>query len=209
MSKLLLADVDFCASGLDRCGHSEKYGQILHFAHARNFQRASASMHPHIWYKLEAWITRYFFARNRMLTLASLRPQAPTDLTNLSNVLQKRSARRAALPNELPEPLLISVARDLRSLEVMDEESDSEQTTLAAPMMLVFSLLLGTSGQNEAQLSIGGRAMFESLRSYQWAVEREIVTRLTGLSGCDDTEVLLERLTEINSDNRPSDSTAS
>ncbi len=51
--------------------------------------------------------------------------------------------------------------------------------------------------------------MFESLRSYQWAVEREIVTRLTGLSGCDDTEVLLERLTEINSDNRPSDSTAS
>lgn len=148
-----------------------------------------------------------FVAMSRMLTLASLRPQAPTDLPNLSNALQKRNARRAALPNELPEPLLISVARDLRSLEVMDEDSDSGQTTLAAPMMLVFSLLLGSRGQNAAQLSIGGQAMLESLRSYQWAVEREIVTRITGISGSDDVEVLLTRLTEINSDESPSDST--
>ncbi len=42
--------------------------------------------------------------------------------------------------------------------------------------------------------------MFESLKSYQWAVEREIVTRLTGISGCDDMDVLIDRLTEINSD---------
>lgn len=50
--------------------------------------------------------------------------------------------------------------------------------------------------------------MFESLKSYQWAVEREIVTRLTGISGCDDMDVLIDRLTEINSDDSPSDSTA-
>ena len=143
-----------------------------------------------------------------MLTLGSLRPDAPTDLTNLSKVLQKQNAGTAALPNALPEPLLISVARDLRSLEAFDEDSDSGQATLAAPMMLVFSLLLGSPGQNASQLSIGGRAMFESLKSYQWAVEREIVTRLTGISGCDDMDVLIDRLTEINSDDSPSDSTA-
>lgn len=133
------------------------------------------------------------------MSLASLRPQEPTDLTHLSTVLRKQNARKAALPTELPEPILIAVARDLRSLEDPDEDAEGGQTSLAAPMMLVLSILLGSKA-SATGMSIGERAMFDSLKSYQWAVEREIVTRLTGIGGSDDMDVLLTRLAEITSD---------
>ena len=135
------------------------------------------------------------------MTLASLRPHEPTDLTDLSTVLRKQNARKAALPTQLPEPILIAVARDLRSLEDPDEDDDGGQTSLAAPMMLVLTIILGSKGQNA--MSIGERAMFDSLKSYQWAVEREIVTRLTGVGGRDDMDVLLSRLAQITSDDNP------
>lgn len=135
------------------------------------------------------------------MTLTSLRPLKPTDLTHLSTVLRKQNARKAALPTELPEPILISVARDLRSLEDPDEDDDGDRASLAAPMMLVLTILLGSKGQNA--MPIGERAMFDSLKSYQWAVEREIVTRLTGIGGRDDMDILLRRLGQITSDDSP------
>lgn len=63
--------------------------------------------------------------------------------------------------------------------------------------MLVLSLMIGmrpgvplTKG-----FSIGERALFDSLKIYQWAVEREIVTRITGISGGGgDEEQLLDSL---------------
>lgn len=137
------------------------------------------------------------------MTLASLRPKEPTDLTRLSAVLQKQNAKTAALPASLPEPILISVARDLRSLEDPDEKDQGGELKLAAPMMLVLSLILGQG--SKAKMSIGEQAMFDSLKSYQWAVEREIVTRLTGVGGQNDTDTLLDRLAEVMSDDLSGD----
>ncbi|WP_304782336.1 hypothetical protein [Hydrogenophaga sp.] len=89
--------------------------------------------------------------------------------------------------------MLLSVARDLRSIEGADA---AEQTSIAAPMMLVLSLLLGAPQRGDAKssLSISEATLYASLRVYQWAVEREIVTRLTGVGGQLDEEELLQNL---------------
>lgn len=131
------------------------------------------------------------------MTLASLRPRVPTDLTQLSVVLQKQNASAAALPPELPEPFLLAVARDLRSLEEGAEVDDSSRTSLAAPMALVLCILFGSPTHRKSPISISEPALFASLKSYQWAVEREIITRLTGLGGRDDVDILLKRLAQI------------
>ncbi|MDO9134205.1 MAG: hypothetical protein Q7U67_14350 [Hydrogenophaga sp.] len=127
------------------------------------------------------------------MNLSGLRPTGSTDLVELTNVLRRQGAQRAALPASLPEPMLLSVARDLRSIEGADA---AEQTSIAAPMMLVLSLLLGAPQRGDAKssLSISEATLYASLRVYQWAVEREIVTRLTGVGGQLDEEELLQNL---------------
>lgn len=138
------------------------------------------------------------------MTLASLRPLEPTDMTRLSAILRKQNARNAALPTELPEPVLIAVARDLRSMEDNPDDDESTPTSLAAPMALVLSILLDTKKKRDS-LSISETALFNSLKSYQWAVEREIVTRLTGLGGREDMDILLRRLAQISADDYSGD----
>lgn len=140
-----------------------------------------------------------FDAWNPMVTLASLRPLQPTDLTDISTLLRGPNARIAALPAELPESILISVARDLRSLENLDSLEGDGSTSLAGPMTLLLTILLESTAENGSSLSIGERAMFECLKTYQWAVERELVTRLTGTGGRDDMDMLLRCLEHINS----------
>jgi hypothetical protein len=80
----------------------------------------------------------------------------------------------------------------------MDQQDDSD-SSIAAPLMLVLCLLMG--GDRPASLSeltISERALYDSLRVYQWAVEREIVTRITGIGGEDDEATLLSKLTNLN-----------
>lgn len=132
------------------------------------------------------------------MTLLSLRPTQPTDLVELTSALRRHSPARAALPASLPEPLLLSVARDLRYVEDDDDtERDDEESPgwLAAPMMLVFSLMLGAKGEGSGkELTVSESTLFASLRVYQWAIEREIITRITGKGGERDEEVLLQSI---------------
>jgi hypothetical protein len=130
------------------------------------------------------------------LSLLTFRPERPTDMAELSEILQSKDARKAALPAELPEPLLLAVARDLRWVE--DENQDDESQSMTAPLALVLCLLYGTSmpTPKEGKLSISEEAIWEVLRAYQWAVEREIVTRLTGIGGRNDESFLLDQLSK-------------
>ncbi|WP_298930929.1 hypothetical protein [uncultured Ramlibacter sp.] len=130
--------------------------------------------------------------------LSSLRPSEPTDLTELS-VFLRQTKRQAALPASLPEPFLLSVARDLRNFEKeqeRDEAFSEDSNHLAAPLMLVFSLMLSASRrkQTSEELLINESNVLASLRVYQWAVEREIVTRITGINGENDEHILLDAL---------------
>lgn len=125
------------------------------------------------------------------MNLSDLRPTQPTKLALLSASLRGSNAK-AAVPSALTDEFLISVARDLRMLE-QHEEDEQSSSYLAAPLMLVFFLFTG-SRKGKAEFTIEESAVHRSLQVYQWAVEREIVTRLVGAGGLNDEATLLERL---------------
>jgi hypothetical protein len=125
------------------------------------------------------------------MNLSDLCPTQPTELALLSECLRGNSAH-AAVPSALPEHFLISVARDLRMLEEQ-EEDEHASSYLAAPLMLVFFLHTG-SRKDKTEFTIGESAIYRSLDVYQWAVEREIVTRLVGAGGLKDEAKLLKGL---------------
>lgn len=125
------------------------------------------------------------------MNLSDLRPTQPTELALLSASLRGSNAK-AAVPSALTDDFLISVARDLRMLE-QHEEDEQSSSYLAAPLMLVFFLFTG-SRKGKAKFTIEESAVHRSLQVYQWAVEREIVTRLVGAGGLNDEATLLERL---------------
>ena len=130
------------------------------------------------------------------MNLSELRPTQPTDLAPLSEYLLGKSVH-AAMPSSLPEQFLISIARDLRMLEEHEEDEEDEHASsyLAAPLMLLLFLHTG-SGKNKAELTIPESALYRSLHMYQWAVEREIVTRLVGVGALKDEAMLLKNLEE-------------
>lgn len=127
------------------------------------------------------------------MNLSDLRPTQPTDLALLSDSLRGKKAL-AAVPSALPERFLISIARDLRMLEE-HEDDEHASSYLAAPLMLVFFIHTGTR-KSKAEFTIDEGAVYRSLHVYQWAVEREIVTRLVGAGGQKDKATLLEKLEE-------------
>jgi hypothetical protein len=127
------------------------------------------------------------------MNLSDLRPTRTTDLAPLSEYLRGKSAHAAA-PSALPEQFLISVARDLRMLEE-HEEDEHASSYLAAPLMLLLFLHAG-SRKGKAEFTIGDSAIHRSLHMYQWAVEREVVTRLVGAGALKDEATLLEKLEE-------------
>lgn len=63
-------------------------------------------------------------------------------------------------------------------------------------MMLVLTLMLGvTSGSRpKPERSFTEEQLFGWLHIYQWAIEREIVRRITGLGGSEDEEMLISTL---------------
>ena len=130
------------------------------------------------------------------MSLSTLRPTQPTDLAQLKAFLHLKKGRQGALPASLTEPMLLSVARDLRSLEEGDDVEPAP--SIAAPMMLVICLVLGSArpGSKKDELTLSEKALWDLMRVYQWAVEREIVTRITGVGGYDD-ERLLEKLSLV------------
>lgn len=128
------------------------------------------------------------------MNLSDLRPTQQTELDLLSASLRGSDAR-AAVPSALSERFLISVARDLRMLEQNEDDAPPTQY-LAAPLMLVFLLYTGAKTNRPREFTIGENALYQSLQVYQWAVEREIVTRLVGAGGKNDESALFAKLNE-------------
>lgn len=130
-------------------------------------------------------------------TLSTLRPTKPTDLVDVSATIRKAPPKRGALPAALPEPMLLSVARDLREFERSQKSPEAAEEapgTIAAPMMLVLSLMFDSPRQGRQDIQIRESDLYASLLVYQWAVEREIITRITGVPGEDDEPTLLRTL---------------
>lgn len=130
--------------------------------------------------------------------LDSFCPLLPTDIAALSEHLRYSGEPIAALPQTLPEEVLVSIARDLRMLNEISDDDERTSIFLKAPMMLLASLHLSVAkGTNT--VGISKESFYTSMMVYQWATEREVVRRITGSTGGDDREILLRKFEDIGS----------
>lgn len=123
--------------------------------------------------------------------LSHFQPNQPTDLARLAKVVRAVKADIPSLPSNLPDDLLISVARDLRAIEQPDQVED--HTLLSAPLFLVMDLNLKTRRVSSPDgMQMSQEEVQSDIRAYQWAVEREIVARMIGADSVQDEETLLK-----------------
>lgn len=132
------------------------------------------------------------------MSLDNLCPPLPTDMDALSVHLRYSGEPIAALPQTLPEEVLVSIARDLRMLNEIFDDDEGASVFLQAPMMLLASLHLSV-GKRINTVDISRESFYKSLMVYQWATEREVVRRITRSTGGDDREILLRNFENIGS----------
>lgn len=121
------------------------------------------------------------------MELHTLRPSRGVDLSQLHAQFQE-SDWKACLPAALPDSLLLPLARDFRSVEVSSEASHGtigeEASSLAAAIFVVMSVIARHPDRKSTSrgLEMSEEAVFRALKLYQIGIEREIVTRITGLA---------------------------
>jgi hypothetical protein len=124
-------------------------------------------------------------------------PKIPeTDLTKLSGEICS-GHYQAALPGSLPKHWILPIARDLRQVEAtMADPSKPPTQALSGPMLLAVHLMAGRMAERQidspVMFSVSGFQRWISL--YQFAVEREIVGRQTGIFIGGDEVMLLSAL---------------
>lgn len=164
-------------------------------------------MHLHIWYKMRLvvpinCISTEYDPRHypgKSMHLQALRPKQGASLVQLQGLLDGRGWR-SAMPTSLPDTVLLCLARDFRSVEVCFGTHDSrvrdEEPSLNAALYVVMNLLIQhpewAGDKNELQISDAG--LMRALQIYQVGLEREIVTRITGISAATSQDALAEEM---------------
>lgn len=101
------------------------------------------------------------------------------DLVTLKNL----NGFQALLPSVLNDSLLLSLAKDLRKLDLMNKSNAEGSANLAPPLYLVLELMMrgeNYSGQKDG-LDIPDHAIDKALGLLHIALEREIVGRVLGV----------------------------
>lgn len=130
--------------------------------------------------------------------LQSLRPPTATDLAALGRMLESQPISDL-LPSKLSEPTLLSLALDLRRVELMVKGGDDAPESLSVAIYLVMKYLMHLSSKNKArEFSIQEETVFQAVQILSITVEREIVTRIVGVSDEAGDEYLLSSLRAIN-----------
>lgn len=131
------------------------------------------------------------------MQLETLRPRKGADLDALQALFEGRSWK-AALPQSLPDPILIALAKDLRGVEayLCSDDEPQECPAAMAPAVLAITTLLSRDDKALAmhpqRISEGG--LMRAMQVYQWGVEREIVSRITGISTSIQSSSFVESL---------------
>lgn len=133
------------------------------------------------------------------MQLQALRPKQGANLVQLRSLLDGRGWR-SSLPTAFPDSVLLRLAQDFRRIEAgfapdsMPTEKDGP--SLAAAMYVVMNLLMEHPGRpgGREQLQLSEAALLRAIQVYQIGLEREIVTRITGLASSADSETLAEEL---------------
>lgn len=133
------------------------------------------------------------------MQLQALRPKCGADLAQLRDLLDGKGWQ-SALPPALPDTMLLRLARDFRNVEAgLNPDrgaTEEDRSSMAAAVYTVMNLLIEhperSGTENEMQLSEA--ALFRALQVYQIGLEREIVTRITGLASSTDAESLAKEI---------------
>jgi hypothetical protein len=120
----------------------------------------------------------------------------PTDLARLSTEICN-GPYRSAFPSALPERWIRPIARDLRQVEqTMSDPSDSPTNSMAGPVLMAVHIMAGRlkERQIDTPIMFSVRGFQRWMQVYQFAVEREVVARYTGVTIPGDDDTLLATL---------------
>lgn len=128
--------------------------------------------------------------------LEALRPKASTSLKELTR-LTASDAQHLLYPSALKETVLLCLARDLRMVERLSFDGGELDAPLAPSLFVVCELLMrpGTKYHANGQFQMTETGLARAIKVLQGAVEREIVSRIVGVSsGLDEDEFFLTEL---------------
>lgn len=131
--------------------------------------------------------------------LQALRPKQGTSLLQLHNLLDGRGWR-SAMPTSLPDTVLLRLALDFRCVEAgsgtLESGTKDEEPSLTAALYVVMNLLMQhhDSAGDKSELQISDAGLMRAFQIYQVGLEREIVTRITGLSTSTSPDALAEEM---------------
>lgn len=119
------------------------------------------------------------------MQLRTLRPKQGANLVQLRSLMEGRGWR-SALPEALPDSTLLQLARDFRCVEssfTSESESEEEGPPLSAALYVVMNLLVQHPARGPADgVTLSETGMMRALQVYQRSLEREVLTRITGLA---------------------------
>ena len=131
--------------------------------------------------------------------LEALRPKASTSLKELTR-LTASDSQHLLYPSALKEPVLLCLARDLRMIERLSFEEGELDAPLAPSLFVVCELLMrpGTKYHASGQFQMTETGLARAIKALQCAVEREIVSRIVGISSeLDEDDFFLAELVGI------------
>jgi hypothetical protein len=133
--------------------------------------------------------------KKEVAILEMLHPRDTTSLAEL-RYLTNRQNYQSVLPAALPEPMLLSIAKELRLVErLMKGDSAAEPSAVAAVALVLELLMRPKKGRARLEeLELSDTAMSHALIVLQLALEREIVSRAVGIRADDEAEVFLSAL---------------
>lgn len=93
---------------------------------------------------------------------------------------------------------MLSLALDLRRVELMVKQDAEASSSLSVAVYLILKyLMLLTSPKGDREISIPEESLFQAVQILSITVEREIVTRIIGVSDQNGDEYLLSALKTI------------
>lgn len=131
------------------------------------------------------------------MKLQSIRPSRGADLRHLKASFDARGEEwEGALPSALPDDLLLELARDFRDVEAALQGDDRHDYDPSAPTLAVLTLVLRhpERSKEDFRAHMPEDVFQNALHAYQWAVEREIVSRIVGHGAKQSTEQLMAAL---------------
>lgn len=132
------------------------------------------------------------------MKLDSMRQSQGADLVQLHAAISGRGWE-GALPSALPDKLLLELARDFRDAEVLFKQRHAE-VDIASPLLAVVTLLKehpDRRGTKKELTEMSEDTIQDVLYAYQWALEREIVSRIVGRGTKRDSTFLKAALRDV------------